>query len=53
MCTTTSIKILFLKLARQGLNVVIISRSESKLQKVKDEIGKEGCSPSMEDSCRN
>ena len=30
----------FLKLARQGLNVVIISRFESKLQKVKDEIGK-------------
>ena len=40
LCVLLSVLNLFLKLARQGLNVVIISRSGSKLEKVKDEIGK-------------
>ena len=39
-CETASMKVLFfsLQLARRGLNVVIMSRSQEKLQKVADEI---------------
>ena len=35
-----SIYIVYIQLARQGLNIVILSRSEQKLQKVMDEISK-------------
>ena len=34
---------MYIQLARQGLNVVIMSRSKEKLQKVADTIGKDCC----------